>query len=1076
MDCLPYLILYLNQNNKMIRIFILPLFLLYSFLAVGQQENIATGTQPLSTVPIVNLPTQDNKALLKAELALRGPARPNHFAKTIEVDLSTDENGLWETLVDGTEVWRLQIKSTNAKSLNLGITEFFMPANGSLVIYAPDQKALIGPYGPEHNKSHDQLWTPIIYTDHIVLEVHLKSANRDELSMNISYVNHDFVGFGLAESGSCNLDVLCGATDGFAMVDNYRDIIQSVGVYTLNGNLNCTGFLVNNTNNDFTPYFMTADHCGVTNNSDASVVVYWNFQQSYCRQPGSAESGGNGDGLLNDITASMGSTLRASGGNSDFSLTELDDPIHPDANAYFAGWSNEDVAPPTAICVHHPGTEEKRISFEDDATNIGDQGGNPNSGGQYIVVNDWDTGTTEGGSSGSPLFNAEGLVVGQLYGGAASCSNDDYDVYGRFFNSWNAGGSAASSLQFWLDPNNSGVTSIDGLDSNYSLALEAGNQNACTNQNVVYQLTVAELFANDVMLTASNVPNGLSLNYSVNPVPPAGMCTITVTGTGNLSAGQYTIELEGTDGTNSANTSLVLNLYEATILAPSLQIPGNGNTNVSTLTMFEWAVDPNSQNYTIEVATDMSFNNIVATDSAITDNIFNATLNSTTTYYWRVLSNNICGTSSWSNVYSFTTANITCFANESQELILIDSGDPDQYFSTMEVNQGGNIIDLNVINIMGTHSYVGDLTFVLISPAGTAVELVAEQCDDLADFNIGFDDSATNGPPCPYTDGLTYSPSENLSTFNGEDAQGTWTLLIEDNAFADGGSLEFWSLQFCTGPDIGLAIINSELEICAGESVAYEINIGSGFGGPIDLELFGQPTNSIYSFFPNPGIPGSVSVLTIENINEAGDYNLEITGFDGDAAVSSFAGLLVDEIANATNLENPSNNEVMVDPNVLFNWSDVNGAIDYEITIATDPNLQDIVEIEYLNSSQYISNLLANQTTYYWQVATIGACGGESSMTYTFTTGESAIENLNEIEIEIFPNPNNGFFNVRFNEPINSSVIAEVYNINGQLIYQQENNVNQEVYIALNNQVAGIYFLKLIHKEFSLTKKVSINK
>jgi len=51
--------------------------------------------------------------------------------------------------------------------------------------------------------------------------------------------------------------------------------------------------------------------------------------------------------------------------------------------------------------------------------------------------------------------------------------------------------------------------------------------------------------------------------------------------------------------------------------------------------------------------------------------------------------------------------------------------------------------------------------------------------------------------PCPPTDGLSH-PSSALSRFNGESANGTWTLAIIDQFAGDIGTLNAWGLQVCT--------------------------------------------------------------------------------------------------------------------------------------------------------------------------------------------------------------------------------------------------------------------------------------
>ena len=84
-------------------------------------------------------------------------------------------------------------------------------------------------------------------------------------------------------------------------------------------------------------------------------------------------------------------------------------------------------------------------------------------------INDWQMGVTEGGSSGSPLFNENGHLIGQLWRGSAACSgtndNGGYDEYGRFDVSWDAGTTVATRLREWLDPSNTGEVIIDQFEN-----------------------------------------------------------------------------------------------------------------------------------------------------------------------------------------------------------------------------------------------------------------------------------------------------------------------------------------------------------------------------------------------------------------------------------------------------------------------------------------------------------------------------------------------------------------------------------------------------------------------------------
>jgi hypothetical protein len=82
--------------------------------------------------------------------------------------------------------------------------------------------------------------------------------------------------------------------------------------------------------------------------------------------------------------------------------------------------------------------DEKSISFDKDHAVLASYGGETSPGDStHVRIIDWDKGTTEPGSSGSPLFNSAHRVVGQLHGGGAACGNDLSDYYGRLHTSWN---------------------------------------------------------------------------------------------------------------------------------------------------------------------------------------------------------------------------------------------------------------------------------------------------------------------------------------------------------------------------------------------------------------------------------------------------------------------------------------------------------------------------------------------------------------------------------------------------------------------------------------------------------------
>jgi len=373
-------------------------------------------------------------------------------------------DGTWEDVDEESRLWRLHLTAPGAVSINLGFSRYYMPPGGSMFIYTTDEGHVLGPFTEDDNKKHGQLWTPVIHSHDIIVEVTVPASELERLELELSSINHGYRGFRADHkldkagggSGSCNVNVICPEGDG------WRDQIRSVALYTISGGLQCTGVLVNNTAEDDTPYYLTAFHCFDPDENEiienpeqlaASMVIYWNYQSSSC-----------GDPYGSDGQNQSGATFRAAYVNSDFALVELDDEPSMVFDVYYAGWDRSDTAPAGAVAVHHPRGDVKKISFEDDPVSITSYGEDMSPGdGTHLKVADWDLGTTELGSSGSPIFNSSKHITGLLHGGTASCTKPaDPDWYGRFECSWTGGGTAATRLSDWLDPNNISGMSLDG--------------------------------------------------------------------------------------------------------------------------------------------------------------------------------------------------------------------------------------------------------------------------------------------------------------------------------------------------------------------------------------------------------------------------------------------------------------------------------------------------------------------------------------------------------------------------------------------------------------------------------------
>ncbi len=395
----------------------------------------------------------DSERLLAEDQArAKSPKRPGplRFAVAEDVAFDLNNSGTWQNLPDG-RLWRLRIQSSGAVSHNLGITRFRMPEGAKLWIYDPARKQVEGPYTSRHHNQDGSLWTPIINGDEIVVELFVPAGASTPV-VDIGKVNkgyRDFSKDGANKSGSCNNDVIC--PEG----NPWRDQIRSVARYSINGTGLCSGQLMNNTALDFRPYFLSANHCGVSTANASSLVFYWNFESPVC--------GNQNGGSLADNQA--GATFRASNAASDFLLVELNQTPDPSFNVFYSGWDATGTAPASTVGIHHPSGDEKSLSFNTNAvTSTAYLSNTVSAAANHWRVDDWEDGTTEGGSSGSCLWNAATKrCVGQLHGGYALCSApNDSDWYGKLSVSWIGGGTNATRLSNWLDPGNTGTLGIDG--------------------------------------------------------------------------------------------------------------------------------------------------------------------------------------------------------------------------------------------------------------------------------------------------------------------------------------------------------------------------------------------------------------------------------------------------------------------------------------------------------------------------------------------------------------------------------------------------------------------------------------
>lgn len=731
------------------------------FKVPSHAHGLVQGRRPLSKVQLITMPPVDVDSLLAEDEQRAARGNPLlRFAYPFNVQYNPGTAGTWESLEGDRLLWRLRIVSPGALSLNLGFARYAMPAGGRLTLYTLDGSAVTDIYTEQDNEAHGQLWTPVLPGDEIVVELSLPAAALPDLELELTAINHGYVAFGVPnspDSGTCNVDVIC--PEG----DPWRDEIRSVAIYQLSGSLACTGALVNNTAQDLTPYFLTAAHCGVTPSNAATVVVYWNYEQTYCRPIGVQDTG---DGSLAQYQT--GAFWRAGYEPSDFTLVELDDDPEEAFNVHWAGWDRSDAAPPQAVTIHHPSTDEKRISFENDPTSITNYWSNtPNPNGTHIRIADWDLGTTEPGSSGSPLFDENHHIVGQLHGGYAACGNDEPDWYGRLFTSWTGGGTAQSRLSDWLDPSNTGAIYLDGRDrveGPFVLEVTPDTLDLCAPADATYQITVAQVtpgYEDPVTLGVSGTPDGTTASFNPNPVTTPGDSVLTISNTAAAAAGSYKIDVVGVAPTATTTTTVGLNLFTGAPGQPDLLTPPDGSTGVGPTPEFSWTAAAQAGQYLLEIATDIGFSDVVYSASVpVPNHTPTVPLQASTEHHWRVQANNACGSGTFSDIFSFRTANIAC-----------------------EVYGGIGAIDVELAVVTAAPIYPGDLV-------GLSADITPDDTTKPYTYTVSFGDGTAPVTTTSSSDPLTLTHSfaatgtfaTQLSIWNcdiTEAVTGTATVVVE---------------------------------------------------------------------------------------------------------------------------------------------------------------------------------------------------------------------------------------------------------------------------------------------------------
>ncbi len=401
--------------------------------------------------------------------------QPWRYGIEREVVLDLNNQGVWTDLpVENGRIWQAAIKSNGAINLSVNFKSFYLPAGSRLQFFNEDRTDISKLYGSSENTPNSKIASWFVEGDLIYLEYFEPYTVSDDVVLKIGSVIHGYrmgkvyelldASRGLNDSGDCNYDVNCPVGEDF---DGYKSVIKkAVALLTLGNGYLCSASMINTTAMDKTPYLMTANHC--LQNSDPT---FWSIRFNWVSPNPVCGEEVNSVDIQTNFTMS-GAELISNNTISDFALVKLYNPVPVSWDVTFAGWDRSDVLPQFQVGIHHPNGDIMKICRDNDGATKDNANGTDVwliGGVSHGTGDGWEIGTTESGSSGSPLFNESGKLIGQLYAGQASCNgienNNDYDIYGRFATSWDAGDTPQTRLKEWLDPINSGQTTIESVQN-----------------------------------------------------------------------------------------------------------------------------------------------------------------------------------------------------------------------------------------------------------------------------------------------------------------------------------------------------------------------------------------------------------------------------------------------------------------------------------------------------------------------------------------------------------------------------------------------------------------------------------
>lgn len=566
-----------------------------------------------------------------------------------------------------------------------------------------------------------------------------------------------------------------------------------------------------------------------------------------------------------------------------------------------------------------------------------------------------------------------------------------------------------ASDNIFFDISNADFSIVEPSEPGFVMDFSPGFIATCVPEELVIDFTTAGFLDYDDEITLvvdSELPAGLNFEFENANIAPGMGTQANISFDDPSITGLLEIVIAAQSTSDTLYRTLVLDLTSTVFSDVKATFPTLGSSGNTVSPVLTWTPDSDADSYYVMVGDNPSFDPVESSilfEGMVTDTFFELSdiLDKSQVYYWTVVASNDCGSEANPDIYTFATEALSCSTYEYTDLPAgITQSAAITIELPIEIFAEGQVSDVNIKKLRGTHTWVSELKAELVSPDGTSVLLFNNKCGNQSNFNCGFDDDAVTEVICPLNQGTFFKPQEKLDTFRGKEIAGIWNMKVTDTKVGNGGTVQEYILELCSNAVLeNPFIVNNQV-----------MPLPSGVGRRIDAEFLKVEDN-------NNG--PSELVFTIVRLPQ-------------------------------------------------------NGILRHE---------NDTIRV----GSQFTQTDINNKSIRY----THGGEGTEDKFAFTVSDGEGGWIDIKEFdividndvvldveetllsEISVFPNPNNGDFQIQVGE-VHSKIKAVVYDINGQKVYESGVLTSGDNNISIGQRVPGIYLLHLVGAELSYTRKIIV--